>query len=279
MECTCDPSFLVPPPCSQKEKLSCVGFDISWIVIFGVTFVIMCYEFYTQIIRQYAKRLNLKLASYLSSMIAILVRLARFGMIVFKVGSVALLDVLFFLPDLLIFASYSVVFSVWIVSFLIAHGKSAYWIWGVRLGLAFANIIYWVALYTTLGVNFDHFTSSLEPTTIIGVALFTAGVSFLVFGRTMAMVAKTDTDIIGKESTAHKISQHTYWACAAIFFLGIVVVLISVFITVEDNFTYFIVRHSVYGIVDICFVGGLLLILHQKPLRKSVGTEKYVNQI
>jgi len=230
------------------------------------------YEFYHQIIKQYSRRLSLKLICYLGVLLASLARVIRFGMIAAMAKSVVTIDVLYFITELFIYAAYSALLYIWTLSYLIAHRKSNFWIWGVRGAVIGTNTSFWIATYAVLGKNPPAFTAGFNPTIIVGVMLISGGVMFLVLAKTMEMVAKDDTELmVGIESAAQKISKHTYWTCVAVFIMGLVFIMLSATAFEANTITYFMIRHGIYRVIEIGLLVGMVLILHQKPRKPNVN--------
>jgi len=270
MECFCDPSFVIPPPCSLRQNQSCLEFTFVWLFVFGILFLSVCYELYHQILKKYSKRLNLKFACYLGLFVASAVRVARFVMLVNLMESVLSLDVMYYLTELFIFASYSSLYYVWVMSYIVAHSKPEYWLWCVRVGVIYVNASFWVAMYTLLVQNPYDFTNDFTATIIVGAMLFSGGAALLVLAKTMQIIAKDDTELIaGIESVAQKISKNTYYSCVAACVLGVIFLILSCTAFYANSVTFFIVRHSIYRILEIGLIVGMLSMLHQKPRKPN----------
>jgi len=188
-------------------------------------------------------------------------------MITHEKGSIVLLDFLYYNNDIFIYASYSLLIYVWVSSYIIAHQKPNSWLSGIRIVLVSLNVIFWTAMYATLGANPDRFIAGKGPTIIVAVMLITGGVEFLVLARKLEMVAKDETmaDLeVVAGSVAHKISSRTYWTCVVVFIVGIIFILLSSIAFVNLTVTYFVVRHSIYAMLEAGLTMGMILILHRK---------------
>jgi len=275
MDCTCDPSFPISPPCTQRDHEVCFSYRILWLFIFTILWGVVTYEIYSQICKQYSRYLNLKLGCYLCVWISCLDSVIRFGLLIGEAGPVDLLDVMVYISYMFTHTSFTLLIYIWASSYIVAHQKSNSWLWGIRIVVVCWNLVFWVAFYT------DVFHAAGAHTGIIMIVMLGTGcVLFLVFARKLQMVAKKDEanleSVTG--SVAQKMSFTTYRTCFVIFAIEIIFVLINIIDAPDFNTTYFVAVYSMYSLMEVSLVGAMVVILHRKIPQSTQSQQTQINE-
>jgi len=217
---------------------------------------------YFQVFKQYSAYLNLKLGCYICIWISCIDLLIRNGMIVRSVGSIVLIDILYYASILLLYASFSILIYVWTSSYIKSCQKPTSWINGIRIVLISLNIAFWVALYIDNIVGSNNFSP-----TIAVIMMATGWIEFLVLALKLGMVAKNEADlgVVPGGTAAQKISSSTYWICFTIFIVGIVFLFIHLNGFGTFTTVYFIFQYSIYFLIEVAMMVVVMAILHQKP--------------